>query len=363
VLLLLTALAAGATASPAEAQPPSLPPGTPLPQGFQLPPGWTYDQASGQFRQAPTPAPATAAPAPAPAATCADLRAQTAGLERDTAGLQHQVQDLLTKLRDTERRHADLQKQRDLVCAAAPGVAGAPPAAPAKTARVPLAAIASYFSAAVQGAQVKLHNYQTQDSWVQFGPGLGNYKMPLAVPEGTFTVNAPFAVTARYWVNDVRSRRSALDYSGGRFVLTVDFANSGREIVVAPIVGVSLPTVGTTNAQVVATLTPALDGSGRPSFGPVAARASGEIACSGGGLAAICNSLVPVARPYLQRQIETAIQNAFGGAEVRNRVGAAVRAALDTPEGRQRIQAAAGVTVGRITATRFASDALLIDYQ
>jgi len=44
-------------------------------------------------------------------------------------------------------------------------------------------------------------------------------------------------------------------------------------------------------------------------------------------------------------------------------VGASIRAALDSAEGKQRIQSAAGVTIGRITATRITGDALLIDYQ
>jgi hypothetical protein len=357
---------AGMPASIAAQSFPNLMPGMPLPSFVRLPPGWTYDQASGRFRspaaaasQAPPTAQAPRAPGPQ---ACADLNAQTAGLERDAQALRMQAQEVQARLQQLEQRTADARRHRDQVCAMPGATTAAPAPVGAKTARLPLSALAQIFNATLQGTQIRLHNYQNQDSWVQFGPPLGNVRMPIQVgaQAGQVTMNN-IPITYRYYLNDLRSSSVGVDYSSGRYVLVVAFGTGGPMIIVDPIPGTAPPQLVVSNVRVTSALTPAPDAQGRPSYGAMSTTASGDVSC--GVLTQLCSGVANLVRGPVQQQVGQSIQSGFGSPDVKSRVGSALRAALDSPAGRQHVQQATGVVLGRITLTRFEGDALVLYYE
>lgn len=271
-----------------------------------------------------------------------------------------EIADLKQKLLALENALAARESEAAKACAATavPPGAAARGTLPVKTARLPLAAVAAILNDVLEGTRVRLHTSGGNDSYVAPGPRLGGSRIPLGIPTVTFDAGA---FRSTLFVNDVNSSAIGAALSGGRFLVTVSFESAGPELLVRGPVSLD---ADADNGRLAVTLTPGLDAAGRPSFSTLDADLTASIRCTAPNpvLAGICNSVEPFAANFLRTQAAQGVRQTLSTSDFRNRVGAAIRAYLDSPAGKTAIEKATGQKIGTIRATRFETGALAIDH-
>ncbi len=281
-----------------------------------------------------------------------------AAAKKEVASTEAEIADLKKKLAALETALATRQANAAKACPAVAPLAGA-----VQTARLPLSAAAPFFNDALQGTKVRLHTNgpagAVQDSWVQPGAQLGGGRIPIPIQVPTLQLGG---LSGNAYLNDMNSNRVGVVLAGGKFVVTFGFESDGTEVIVrGPQV---LLNVEANDGEVVLQLTPGLDGSGRPSFSALDSDIRADMSCSSPNpaLGSACGFALGLVRNHIQDTARRFVKQAFDTAEMKSRLGAAVRALLDAPAGKASIEKATGQKVGTIRATRFEADALVIDH-
>lgn len=186
-------------------------------------------------------------------AAAADSPACTAA-KNAVAKTEAEIADLKQKLAALETALATRKAEAAKAC---PAVAAPPPVVAAvKTARLPLASVATFLNDALQGTRLRLHTAgagggYANDSYVAPGPRLGGARIPLGVPAGNVQAG-PFAATGL--LNDINSTGIAVSLVSDRFLVTITFESAGPELLVrGP--GIALD-VEADNGRAMLTLTP-----------------------------------------------------------------------------------------------------------
>jgi hypothetical protein len=301
--------------------------------------------------------PAAAADSPA----CTAARTEVSKTEAEIAALKQKLAALESAL---AARKADAAKACPAVVVS-PAAAVAPTAGTAgvKTARLPLAAVATLLNDALQGTRLRLHTAgagggYANDSWVAPGPRLGGARIPIGIPAVNFQAGA---FNSTLFLNDINSSGLEVSLAGERFLVVVNFESAGPELLVRGPVPLDVEADG---GRALLTLTPGLDASGRPSFSSLEADMNANIRCTSPNqiFAGICNSVEPFAAAFLRNQAAQGLRQTLSTPDFRSRVGAAMRALLDAPAGKTAVEKATGQRIGTIRATRFETGALAIDH-
>jgi hypothetical protein len=235
---------------------------------------------------------------------------------------------------------------------------------PPKKTSIPFTVVATLLGTAFEGTSIHLNNYQPSgvragDAFVQLGPNLGGGRIRLTLPELSTSLPFPIGVI-RLTVNDVNSKRLGIAYSGGAFVVTIDFEGNGTELIVRSDAGMPLPDVEVDSGRLALSLRPGPDASGRPSFSSLTAAFAAEYRCTTMG--SICDGLLGFVRPSLDALLQDAVGRSLNTPELRNRVGQALVTMLGTDAGRAAVEAATHEKIGTFRGAHYEASGLVIEH-
>jgi hypothetical protein len=298
------------------------------------------------------------------------LAPQLAQLEQ-LAPVQPQVQALRQRLLVLEQRLTSVHRACATVCGVAapgqPGPAGSasgssvPLTTPQPGTRLPSPLIARHLNAALAGAAVRIHNYQSQGSFLRFGPALGNQQVNFAVGEGTYT--HPMSGPVHYWLNDLNAAGLTVTAEGAYLVARLHAESQGTEIVVQSQSPLVPRGVDVNDGGLILTLSPALDQFRHPSYNVVSVRFSAQYACQGTGFAeAVCALLRAQLTEFANASVAQQVAQVLARPDLRERVGSTIWAGITSLAGRREIEQATGKRINTIRGVHVDSQGFVLDH-
>jgi hypothetical protein len=205
---------------------------------------------------------------------------------------------------------------------------------PTKIFRLSLHELAQMVDAKLNGLGLRMHNYQSQGSYVQWGTTKLSFEVPRHRVDIDCGTLCPDLGDGYFYLNDVNLSDAQLSWGNSSFLLRLAFEDSGREIKgIHSVLGDNgMPDFNMSNMVLSVNASPRLSSRGKLMLSFYNSKLQAGIQSTGGcgiGGVDICNAIFGTDRK-IQKGVETASVNALNGSLIQAALTLALTQYLDS---------------------------------